>query len=450
VSARHTRENPTQFADSIIATYREKRGAADVVADDWATQLRERSLEDFQRQGLPHARLEAWRHTNLRSLAQLTPKKPSVAQSAQITQFVSASAGASIDAYRVVVVNGQIDVSQSLLDALPEGVLVTSLEDALLSHRDRVEGHLGRLADGSTLSLAAANTALFDGGVYLRIAAGVVLDKPFHILNVCAGVGESDLLQPRLFVDAGSDSEFHLIEEHTTSGSVITNSVTECRADEGAAIRHLRIVQGPSESQHLATVAAEIAARANYEAFSLVLGGGLVRSDIRLRLIGSDSHAGLDGVVIARGTQHVDHHTYIEHGCPNTTSRERFRHVLADRARGVFMGRVDVVQDAQKTDAEQNNHTLLLSDDAVMNTMPQLRIYADDVRCTHGATLGQLDETALFYMRSRGIGADEARALLMIAFVNELLASTAVNAVAAWAREQLSDLLPDGAAEASL
>ena len=246
-----------------------------------------------------------------------------------------------------------------------------------------------------------------------------VLPKPVHLLFVSAG--HRTMSNPRTLVVAGSRAEAHIIESYVGEGEYFTNAVTELALGEGAVIDHYKLQCESAAASHIATVQGFQERSSVFTSHSISLGGALVRNDINSTLNGPGCECTLNGLYIVGGEQHIDNHTALEHAMPHCASREYYRGILSGRATGVFNGKIIVRKDAQKTDAIQSNKNLLLSAEASINTKPQLEIYADDVRCTHGATVGQLDAEAMFYLRSRGISADEARRVLITAFASDVV-----------------------------
>jgi len=406
-------------------------------AEEWAREWRSRGFERYTELGLPDPKSESWRFTSLRGL--------------KSRRFVAPeTAGADVDPllpmeitpHRLVFIDGELADEHSRLEDLPAGVQVIDMPAALREENDILRAHLESTRD-SDQSFLSLNTALFRSGCVVSLDEGVQLERPlllsFRTSGECA-------VHSRVIVRGAANSRATLLEEHVGSGAGFHNIVVDFELNESARWRHVRVQAEAEDAQHLSHWTARVGDNAELVAYSFVLGGGLVRNEMELELRGEHSLGELHGLVVAAGKQLVDHHTRIEHAVPHTTSIERFRHVLDDSARGVFSGRVDVAQDAQKTDAGQSNHNLLLSDEALMNTMPQLEIHADDVKCSHGATLGRLDENALFYLRARGIGAELARSILIRAFVEELVESLPLPGLRSAVRKRLDLRLPGSSA----
>jgi Fe-S cluster assembly protein SufD len=301
-----------------------------------------------------------------------------------------------------------------------------SLSEALATSPELVEEHLGRYADIATNPFVALNTAFVREGVFLHIPDGVAIEEPIHV--VFGTVTSNIVTHPRMLIVAGKNTEVKIVESWVASAeSYFNNPVTEMVCGENASLCHCRVQHESRTAFHVAAQQAHLARSSRFSTENISLGGALVRNDVGAWLGGEGIDCRLDGLYLASERQHVDNHTFVRHAEPHCHSFELYKGILAGRARGVFSGRIYVDQDAQKTDAKQENNCILLSDDARVNSSPQLEIFADDVKCTHGATVGQLDQDAIFYLRSRGINAEEARHMLIHAFAGEVLERVVVD-----------------------
>ncbi|MGH9355165.1 MAG: Fe-S cluster assembly protein SufD, partial [Terriglobia bacterium] len=323
---------------------------------------------------------------------------------------------------RIVFVNGAFEPKLSNLSALPAGVSVRPFPEAWDSKE--LEQSLARHAETDRNAFVALNTALFRDGALVEIADGVALDKPVHVLFVRAGSAEETVTHPRTLISAGREAQATVIESHLGLGAdcYFTNAVTELVIGENASLEHLKLQEEGGGAYHVGTVQAYQKRSSRLLAHSVSLGSRLARHDVISVLAGEGAECTLNGLYQVAGSQHVDHHTRLDHAMPHCASREYYRGILDGKSAGVFSGAIIVRKDAQKTDAIQSNKNLLLSEDATINTKPELQILADDVRCTHGATVGQLNSEAIFYMRARGIGLEAARHLLTRAFANDVIA----------------------------
>jgi Fe-S cluster assembly protein SufD len=337
---------------------------------------------------------------------------------------------------------------------LPDGVIVCSLARALREHPGLVEAHLARYADFDEHAFAALNTAFLRDGAFVYLPRGKVVEVPIELTFRAAASERPLAWHRRYLVVAERHSQATVVERYAGPDGVsyFTSAVTEIVLGEGAVVDHYKVLQEGNNAVHVATMQIHQGRSANFSSHGLTFGGLLVRNDINAWLDGEGGECTLNGLYLGRGEQLIDNHTRIDHARPHCATHELYKGILDDKAHGVFNGKIYVHLDAQKTDAKQTNQTLLLSDDAVINTKPQLEIFADDVKCTHGATVGQLDAEALFYLRSRGLGRDEARSLLTFAFANDIISRVKIEAL----RSELENLLlvtqqlprPDGAREA--
>jgi Fe-S cluster assembly protein SufD len=376
--------------------------------------LRRSAIERFGQIGFPGPRNEDWKFTSLTPFLR--------------TDFLAPPEGGD----RPTLLGG----SQSL----PEGVLVLGLAEALERCPELVEPHLGAVADFRDQPFVALNTAFWRDGAFVYFPPGTVVEGPIYLNNLVSvhNTESPYLWYRRALVVLGRGAQATVVEGY--SGLPVpfaTNAVSEVVLGESARLDHYKVLEEPAAAFHFAATQVVLARESNFATHFIGLGGRLVRNEVRVRFDGEHAEATVNGLYQAGGAQHVDNFTVIDHARPHCASHELYKGVLDGKARGVFNGKIYVRQDAQKTDAKQTNKTLLLSDDATINTKPQLEIYADDVKCTHGATVGQLDEEQLFYLRSRGIGLEEARALLTFAFANDVIGRVKVPAL----RERLEQAL---------
>ena len=321
----------------------------------------------------------------------------------------------------------------------PDGVFVGSLAEALVDRPDLIEPHLGRHADIEH-PFVALNSAHIRDGAFIYVPEGIVLEQPLHALFLSTSLeGQATVSYPRNLFVAGKSSQLTVIESYAGFGNdqYFSCPVTEIVGSANSVIDHYRLGQESIGAFHIASQKVHLGRDANFFTHSVNHGGALVRNDIQARLDAEGIHCTLNGLYMARGTQHVDHQMRVDHVKPNCHSYELFKGILEGRSRAVFNGRIYVHQDAQKTDAKQSNRNLLLSGEALVHSNPQLEIFADDVRCTHGSTTGHLDEDAIFYLRSRGIGDEAARSLLTYSFAGEVLKEIRLDAV----REDLEHFL---------
>jgi Fe-S cluster assembly protein SufD len=398
----------------------------------WLRQLREDAWTRFHAKGFPTTQDEDWRFTNLAALAR-TPFQRAVVGNAAVTAREIEPFRVFGAACRLVFLNGHFAPKLSEMGSLPKGLEICSLESAIDCGMigaapegcasDGIEQHLGRYADVRRDAFTALNSALWEDGAYVRIRRGANISQPVHLLYVSAGAGAQIMTHPRTLIVAEPTSHASVIEDFVSLGSeaAFSNSVTELVAGQDAVISHFLTERENLASFNISTLRLEQARGSNVSSHSILLGGGLVRNNVHPVLSGEGAECLINGLFVGAGTQHLDNYMLVEHAQPQCGSRQFYNGILDGSSRGVFHGRIVVHKDAQKTDAKQTNRNLLLSDNARIDTKPQLEIYADDVKCTHGATIGQIEEEQLFYLRSRGIEEVSARNILLYAFAAECL-----------------------------
>ncbi|NND60529.1 MAG: Fe-S cluster assembly protein SufD [Gammaproteobacteria bacterium] len=396
----------------------------------WRSQLRDRAWEHFSRHGLPTRRDENWKYTNLRAIdkgqfttGSLPPGETSVAP---------------IGADKLAVVSfvdGQVTQRQD----------APGLSLRLSAELGDEDFGLGELVDFDTHPLAALNSAYFDDAVVIDVAAGQVFDQPLLLEYVSTARPAPVLTCPRVFIRMGANTQLTVVERFVgvDGAANLTNAVTEVELGTGARLDHYRLQELSDSDKGISLLRARQHADSRLVARSIDIGGRLVRNDVHATLSEPGASCRLSGFYLCLGRQHTDNHTRIDHDAADTNSDEVYHGVLGGRARGVFNGKVIVRQDSQRVNANQSNRNLLLSGTAEIDTKPELEIYADDVRCSHGATVGQLDDEALFYLRSRGIGERTARALLTFAFAEEVVRDIEVDAVRDYLEHQVALRLPD-------
>jgi Fe-S cluster assembly protein SufD len=381
---------------------------------------RREALAHFEGAGYPTRRDEDWHYTSVSAIAEShyapAPKRRAGAE-------VHEPRHAPLVEPAVVLVDGEVDLERSRLDAVPHGLTVRTLADALRDDDALVRERLTTLAPPDRDAFTALNTAHFRDGVVIAVAHDAEVTEPLHVLHLVSESAMGAQVTPRLLIVAGRNSRSTVLETFAgpDDARYFTNAVTEVALEDGATLYHARIQQEGTSAHHVGTVEVTQARDSHFVSFSFAAGAALSRANIHTVLDGPGCGATLNGLYMLDGDQHGDHQTRIEHAQPDTFSRELYKGILDGSSHGVFNGKVYVHPVAQKTDGKQTNNTLLLSPKAQIDTKPQLEIFADDVKCTHGATVGQLDETATFYMKSRGVGAAMTRQLLTYAFAAEVL-----------------------------
>jgi Fe-S cluster assembly protein SufD len=391
----------------------------------WVFPLRKAGITRFAELGFPTLQQEDWRFTNIAPIVKL-PFKPvfEVSPDSLTPEAVAEFTFGSLPVNRLVFVNGHYAAElSSSAGTLPPGVIVGSLAAALASDSGLIKEHLEHYQQGEDNPFAALNAAFFQDGGFVYVPAGKQVEAPVHLLYISTSKDPGAAFHPRNLIIAERASQVTVLESYasTFEGSYFTNAVTEMILGEGAAVEHVKFQDESRSAYHLAAIHAHLGKSCNFVSHSIATGARLSRNDIRTDLAGEGVECVLNGLYLTRGDQLADHHMVVEHAQPHCNSHEYYNGILDGRSKGVFHGRILVQRAAQKTDAKQTNKNLLLSEDATVDTKPQLEIYADDVKCTHGATIGQLNEESIFYLRARGLGADTARRMLIHAFAGEII-----------------------------
>jgi Fe-S cluster assembly protein SufD len=390
----------------------------------WVFPLRKAGIARFAELGFPTINDEDWRFTNVSPIARL-PFEP-IFESARdgltrdsIAQFTFSS----LPGTRLVFVNGHYIDDLSSAGKQQPGVKVSNLAAALNSDPALLEKHLARHALGQDNAFTSLNTAFFQDGAFIHVTAGKIAEAPIHLLFISTGKETGATSSPRNLIIAEKGAHVTVLESYVSVGDAayFTNAVTEIVGGEGAVIEHVKFQDESPSAFHIAAIHAQLARDCNLAAHSIATGARLSRNNIRTSLAGEGVNAILNGLYSTKLDQLADHHMVVEHAQPHCNSHEYYNGILDGRSKGVFHGRILVRQVAQKTDAKQTNKNLLLSEDATVDTKPQLEIYADDVKCTHGATIGQLNDESIFYLRARGIGEETARRMLIHAFAAEII-----------------------------
>ncbi len=400
--------------------------------------LRRRAEESYGRLGLPTTELEEWKYTNVSPLAKLDLRLPESSRGLRKSDLGSFSLGESV--MELVFVNGRYSSVLSNAGAFDSPLLIRALSSVTEESSQAIDRHLTRAADFSTHAFVALNTAMFEDGVLIVVPPGLVVDRPIHILFVT----RSDvpvITNPRVLIVAEKESHVSVIETYAGlgAGGSFTNTVSEILVMESASVHHYKVQREPAGSFHIGTASFLQHRSSQVSSFVITLGSGLSRNEVNVRLEGEGADCSLDGLYLLDGRQHADNHTVVDHVVPHTSCNELYKGVLDGKSTGVFDGKIIVRKDAQKTSSQQRNHNLLLTDEATADSKPQLEIHADDVKCTHGSTIGQLEEDSLFYLQARGIGLEHARNLLTYGFASEVVEKMKVEPL----REQLQKIVLD-------
>ncbi|HWX55622.1 MAG TPA: Fe-S cluster assembly protein SufD [Verrucomicrobiae bacterium] len=387
----------------------------------WLRSIREEAFAQFSEAGFPTTHDEDWRFTNVSAIAQ-TPFDLAVAGAAVSAKELGRFDTAGF-ACLLVFVNGNFAPHLSRIPVLAKGVTVVSLADAIAQDPAALEPHLTRYLNTRRDAFCALNTAFIEDGAFVHVPRNTVVEQPVYLLYVSTPGEHPYMTNPRNLIVVEQGSQVAVVEDYVSLGPGVafSNTATELVAGDNAVVSHTMIVREDTQAYNVSTLRIQQGRSANVATHSVLLGGALVRNNVHPVLAGEGGECLINGLFIGVGRQHLDNYMLVEHASPHCGSRQFYNGILSGQSHGVFHGRIIVHKDAQKTDAKQTNRNLLLSDDAQIDTKPQLEIYADDVKCTHGATIGKLEAEALFYARSRGLDEASARHLLLLAFANECL-----------------------------
>ncbi|MGD0710729.1 MAG: Fe-S cluster assembly protein SufD [Bacteroidales bacterium] len=423
--------------DKILNVFRENK----IHFDNTVFQkgIRDKSIESFDKLGFPHTKLEEWRFTNLADILKndYSIFLENTERDVDVEKFFRCDI-ADLDTYTAVCLNAWFVYKNAPISTLANGVIIGSLAHALKEFPEIVKIHFGKYSDIENNAFDALNTAFALDGIFIFVPDNVIVDKPIQLINIL-NKQENTLIQPRNLVIVGKNSKLKLVhcDDIFSHVPTLTNSLTEVFIDENGSIDHYKMQNNDNNSAMIATTYFHQEKNSSLTTNTITLNGGLIRNNLNIALNGEGCDSNLYGIYLADKNQLVDNHTFVDHAKPNCTSNELFKGVVDNKAKAVFNGKIIVRKDAQKTSANQTNKNILLTDDATINTKPNLQIYADDVKCSHGATVGQLDADALFYMRARGISEESAKMLLMYAFADEVVTKISIPAL----REKICQLV---------
>ena len=415
-------EELKQGTDHFVTNIEAYHQALNGKARDWVHDLRVAGLEQLKTRGLPTTKLEGWRYTNIRPLvAKQFGKGDLPALNLETLQENILP----VQGLKIVLNNGILDSSLSDLDGLGDGAIICSLEDAVKNHGELLKSAIDGYDTPEDEVFTALNSAYFGAGLFIHIPKSVVFEKTIHLICVGGSTEQALAAHPRVIVLLGENSQATLMESYVglESTSYLNNVVTELKLGENAVLDHVRLQNETNESFHLSSVVIRQERSSQLNSYFVSLGAKLARINIEAAVLGRGADCRLQGLYLVDEKRHVDIHIVMDHAQGHCTSLQKFKGVLDDKGTSVFDARVLVRKGADKTDAVQQNNNLLLSKNAQANTRPQLEIYADDVKCGHGATVGQLDENQVFYLRSRGLNEDVAKRELTYAFANEVLST---------------------------
>jgi Fe-S cluster assembly protein SufD len=433
------------MTQAAIEHYLSEHTRFQAASGSWLKQQRQSAIDVLGKNGFPSTRHEAWKYTDVRPLLKrnftVVESSSHNVENSQLDDIRFKE----LDCQELVFINGHFcsELSSSL--ETNQNSTICSLTKADDETRQQIETYINQIAQPEKHGFAALNSAFVTDGAFIHVTDNTELAKPIHLIFVSNAGQSSRISHPRNLIIMGGNTKATVIESYVglDDAEYCTNTVTEIIAGDGSVLEHYKLQQENTNSFHIGYLHAQCNKDSRVESHSVSLGGALVRNDIDAVLAESGAHIGLNGLYLAGGEQHVDNHTRVDHKMPNTSSDETYRGVLDGKARAVFNGKVVVHKDAQLTDAQQSNSNLLLSNDAEIDTKPELEIYADDVKCSHGATVGQLDDNMLFYLRSRAIEESTARSLLTFAFAEEVIKRIKLNPVRERLEYSVTGRLPD-------
>ena len=408
--------------EHYLSAFTQDYGNGRSASPAWLKALRESAIGSFDRLGFPSRNDEDWKYTSVEPIVSEPFERERWSEPVDSETILPLSF-TDPECNRLVFVNGSFVPELALWRDVTAAVRVQTLADAIKRDEQNLATYLAACARHEREAFFALNTAFMEDGAVIIVPANCRLEAPLHLINVAIAGERRIALYPRNLLLVGTGSEVKIVESYLGlgRGSYLVDAVTELVGEENSAIDYYRLQRESDTGFHIGAVDARLKRNCRFTSHAITLAGSLVRNDVHVALEGEGSECVLNGIYLLDGQQHVDNHTEIEHKQPRTTSFELYKGILSGSAHGVFNGKIVVHKDAQKTDARQTNKNLLLSDHAAVNTKPQLEIYADDVKCSHGSTIGQLDADAVFYLRSRGLNSDEAQSLLSYAFASDVV-----------------------------
>ncbi len=417
--------------ESYVEGLSEFLGSGQEDTPGWVADLRREAISGFGELGFPTLSDEEWRFTNLEALRRGSFSIAEDGISDVSKKTVNSYGFSGLDCLRLVFVNGRFASSLSDAGDAGEGIVVKALSEAIREDGDLVKGHLAKYADYEKDAFISLNTSYFEDGVFVYVPDRTVLEKPVHVLHVSTDEGRPLFINPRNLIIIGQSSDAKVIEHYVSLSQSVyfSNVVTEVVCGEDANLEHYRLEFESRKAFNFSTLRVNQQKNSNITSHSILYGGAIVRNNVHPVLAGEGCNSDIYGLFMSEGRQHMDNFMRVEHASPHCDSRQFYNGVLDGRSKGVFHGRILVHEGAEKTDAKQTNRNLLLSDTAQIDTKPQLEIYNDDVKCTHGATIGQMDEEALFYLCSRGVSMRKAKIIMLRAFTNETLEHMSIDSV---------------------
>lgn len=430
-------------ANALIERFAGERPGDEV---EWISAARHQASTMLAERGLPTTRIEDWKYTSIKPITKRDFRRPSAADATADADAVEGQRIPGLETRRLVFVNGHYAAALSEPGDERDGLRVQNLAAVLAENPDALRERFAACASSDFSGFTAMNTAFAEDGVLVEVGADTRIERPIELLFVSTPMAEPVAANPRVIITTDHHAQLTVIEHYVglDDAANLTNAVTEIRLAEGARLQHYRLQRESRKGFHVGSVHVQQASNSRYDSHNLQMGGQLSRTDINTALDGEGAETLFNGLYMLNGRQHSDTHTRINHNKPRTTSEEAYRGIIDQNARGVFNGRVYVAPDAQQIAAYQSNDNLLLSGKAEIDTKPELEIYADDVVCSHGATVGQLDRQALFYLRSRGVEEEAARGLLLYAFAEAAIGRMGLEPLQDWLHGFVIEELPQG------
>lgn len=403
-------------------------------------QKRKDALSNFSRLEFPTIKDEEWKYTSIAPLLKYN-FVPSYERKIVSKEFIKSLLFDEMEHSLIVFINGRYSSENSILLNMPEGVIVDSIANQIKINNEVLLKNFGKYADHQNHIFTALSTAYTEDGAFIYVPAEKIVEEPIHIIFITASGNEKILTQPRNLFVAEKNSQVTIIEHYVGNEGEIyfTNSVTEIVAEENAVVDHIKLQEESKKAFHIARMEVDQERSSNFSSHLISTGGDLTRNDFNARFNDEGGECTLNGLYMIDGTQLFDAHTLMDHAKPHCNSHEHYKGILDEKSRGVFNGKIIVRQDAQKTNAFQENNSILLSDEALVNTKPQLEIFADDVKCSHGATIGQMDDDAKFYLKSRGIGEEASKGILLHAFASDVITSIKIESVRNYIEKIITD-----------
>ena len=431
--------NPVDIKDWYLSNFGEFEKRLNGGKENSIHQKRKTALSNFSRLEFPTIKDEEWKYTSIAPLLKYN-FVPKFVRKVIPKDFIKSLLFDEMEHSLIVFINGRISTEHTDLLNLPEGVVVGSVEEQTKKQNENFLKHFGKYADCNNHIFTALSTAYTDDGAFIFVPAGKIVEEPIHIIFITDSEDEKILTQPRNLFIAEKNSQVTIIEHYVGYKEQIyfTNTVTEIVAEENAVVDHIKLQEESKNAFHIARMEVDQERNSNFSSHLISTGAELSRNDFNAKFNGEGGECTLNGLYMIDGTQLFDAHTLMDHAKPHCNSHEHYKGILDDKSRGVFNGKIIVRPDAQKTNAFQENNSILLSDGALVNTKPQLEIFADDVKCSHGATIGQMDDEAKFYLKSRGIGEEASKGILLHAFASDVITSIKIETIRDYAEKVIT------------